>query len=756
MRKKSVNAALTSGRTIKGILPFFCYFCGVLGYLELICDILAWNYRRLPVCLLMTALGVGLWLLKDVLRVRPGAVLGAGLFPAALYFVIFHKSVLIRIWMIQAAEQWNPRAERLLDMTGIFILAALAGIPLIYLVTGLARKAWLFFLLTVFLVLAGIVMVRPLRLEPLILVMVFHLGGQLEAASAKPAGKRGTFPGLVFLALLVLLSGGFFVVKNISENHMEKLYRVSSQTGDRLGQWIAGRLNTDAGKGRINRGGIYPQDREELELISQKKPDKTIYLKNFIGELYENGSWSGAKSDELSSERQYTLINNLKTQVKIQNSQENENTEPVMSPFSEETTMNIRYLSSSLSGYFIPYFSRKIQGGEKDNYQVSMFEGDDYSQALNLLPLFGYSAEMAYKEKVRQENLKVPVESVPLLSELCSSHPQEGIGEITRFILETLHGRASYSLQPGVAPWGKDPTEYFLLEQGKGYCQHYATAAALMYRLYGIPARYVTGFLAPPEEFEKQKDGTYRAVLTDARAHAWVEIYLEDSGWLMLEVTPPGSVPGAEPALGEKEKTKDSDEAPERTVDSRQEKEEENTSEDENENPEEDAAKEAAQDKKEVTEHEQNIPAKSSPGLSLLKNIFVKIRPVLEAAAAAALFCLLMVLRRCILLRRQERYGPGKILLRLQEVLRLGEVIPDCDILKPEFVDSLAGCMEGITLLEAAMMQKAALQESFGKRPPSPRQCRETRKLYKKICARIVKDLPWYKRIYFRYGKVYG
>ena len=78
----------------------------------------------------------------------------------------------------------------------------------------------------------------------------------------------------------------------------------------------------------------------------------------------------------------------------------------------------------------------------------------------------------------------------------------------------------------------------FFLESGAGYSVHYATAAALMFRHYGIPARYVEGYLIFPENVEGQLEN---AVLTvpEAHAHAWVEFYQDGIGWVPFEVTPP-------------------------------------------------------------------------------------------------------------------------------------------------------------------------------------------------------------------------
>ena len=79
----------------------------------------------------------------------------------------------------------------------------------------------------------------------------------------------------------------------------------------------------------------------------------------------------------------------------------------------------------------------------------------------------------------------------------------------------------------------------FISEYKEGICQHYASAATLLYRTLGIPARYTTGFAAQ----------TLAGKTTDVlakMAHAWVEVYVDGIGWVNVEVTGSGS-----PALGE-------------------------------------------------------------------------------------------------------------------------------------------------------------------------------------------------------------
>lgn len=77
---------------------------------------------------------------------------------------------------------------------------------------------------------------------------------------------------------------------------------------------------------------------------------------------------------------------------------------------------------------------------------------------------------------------------------------------------------------------GTDRVDDFLFVSQAGYCSHYASAAAVMARMAGIPARVVAGFLGG----ERHPDGHY--TVRDYDAHAWVEVWRE-GGWQRLDPT---------------------------------------------------------------------------------------------------------------------------------------------------------------------------------------------------------------------------
>jgi len=108
--------------------------------------------------------------------------------------------------------------------------------------------------------------------------------------------------------------------------------------------------------------------------------------------------------------------------------------------------------------------------------------------------------------------------------------------EIVDAVAGFIRGSAEYSLSPGTVPEGEDFVLYFLQYMESGFCIHFATAATLMLRSLGVPARFTTGYVfTVPVSYVGQT-----VTLTDENAHAWVEVFYDDVGWLHLEVTPGG------------------------------------------------------------------------------------------------------------------------------------------------------------------------------------------------------------------------
>jgi hypothetical protein len=103
-------------------------------------------------------------------------------------------------------------------------------------------------------------------------------------------------------------------------------------------------------------------------------------------------------------------------------------------------------------------------------------------------------------------------------------------------VIDYLQNNCTYSLDPK-----RDerfgPVEDFLLYSQEGYCEHFATAAALLLRVAGIHTRLVGGFL----QGEWNSLGRYFMV-RQRDAHTWIEVYLPGSGWTTFDPTPAGEI----------------------------------------------------------------------------------------------------------------------------------------------------------------------------------------------------------------------
>jgi transglutaminase-like putative cysteine protease len=105
--------------------------------------------------------------------------------------------------------------------------------------------------------------------------------------------------------------------------------------------------------------------------------------------------------------------------------------------------------------------------------------------------------------------------------------------ELAERVVTYLRKNYHYSLDIGkVDP--RNPLADFLFEKKEGWCEYFASSAAVLLRAQGIPTRYVRGF----NVIGSQKKGDHY-VVRDWDRHAWIEVYVEGKGWLEYDPTPP-------------------------------------------------------------------------------------------------------------------------------------------------------------------------------------------------------------------------
>lgn len=67
---------------------------------------------------------------------------------------------------------------------------------------------------------------------------------------------------------------------------------------------------------------------------------------------------------------------------------------------------------------------------------------------------------------------------------------------------------------------------------------HFASAGTMILRQMGVPCRYVSGYCAKEDSFKSGENDEDICEVKDSQSHAWVEIYLDDFGWIPVEMTP--------------------------------------------------------------------------------------------------------------------------------------------------------------------------------------------------------------------------
>jgi hypothetical protein len=98
------------------------------------------------------------------------------------------------------------------------------------------------------------------------------------------------------------------------------------------------------------------------------------------------------------------------------------------------------------------------------------------------------------------------------------------------------HLRAGYRYTLDVGAFRtSDALAEFLFDKRAGYCEYFATAAVVLMRLQGVPARFVKGF-----GVGEWNEAAGHYVVRDRDAHAWIEAWLPGEGWVEADPTPPG------------------------------------------------------------------------------------------------------------------------------------------------------------------------------------------------------------------------
>ncbi|MDE7454076.1 MAG: transglutaminase-like domain-containing protein [Clostridia bacterium] len=284
--------------------------------------------------------------------------------------------------------------------------------------------------------------------------------------------------------------------------------------------------------GNISGGETGDSDAPETTALGVKtQSGGTVYLRLTSFGNYDGKKWSKAK--EYSKTYSGNSFNYL----------------------AADSLKNEGYTAENISiavygtGYYLPYYmtvngdytvqkSDVYNAGNSKNYSLEYYR---YNYISN--PLEGKltgSAVSGYTSFVHTNYTAVTSGTKAYLDKIISEQGwKSGDKDLIKKVASYVQNSAEYNLEYDRALDNEnDIVLAFLRDYKEGICQHYASAATLLYRQLGLPARYTIGYVADTvaDDWVEVKA---------KNAHAWVEVYIDGFGWVQVEVTGGSSAGGA-------------------------------------------------------------------------------------------------------------------------------------------------------------------------------------------------------------------
>lgn len=302
-----------------------------------------------------------------------------------------------------------------------------------------------------------------------------------------------------------------------------------------------------------------------------------IYLRSFYGDTYENGKWI-KKSDFSRMEKEYhdasrmTAWQNAIGLATLLNGYYDDETNLATEKYTitmEKLSTKYTYLPYCIDPYSIDakgdidfdedFFITKSKGTKKIEVSAcpGFFDGslemsslepeqplevnNDFYAAYNNYVMENYTAKQG-GDGIVSEDAKWLLRTGQLTSNMMyTGYIRENDANriaAAQLVQQFLTSKAfKYSKNPP-STGGKDVVENFLSNSRQGFCVHFASAGTMILRQMGVPCRYVSGYCAKGDSFKSGENDGDICEVKDSQSHAWVEIYLDDFGWIPVEMTP--------------------------------------------------------------------------------------------------------------------------------------------------------------------------------------------------------------------------
>ena len=423
------------------------------------------------------------------------------------------------------------------NVTYVVFVSSVVLIYIIYLLEVIFKNRVILTLVTVVMLAASPI----LRLEVSlfhIFVIVMHqvivgvsyavLGRRKKMLYTTRSGKLIHKKSIIYcIAATVIIFFAADIITNIFSEYMYGSISGIEQTIYKTSKRISGKGSDVKINGEISSGNNYQSGITQMTVTVSKMPTEDLYLYGFRGGEYKGGSWDSTDDD--------TICKNIdRTEFKK---------ETISQPVYASTYFKKMY-------YYINIYMRNsgivaTSNNNKINRKLDVkYVNDNYKQTIE--PYYNSGSKVRDYKNVQQlyKAAMTPIYSavskslVPRLTSYVQANPLTSLRDKTTFIMYTLLSNTRYTRTPGVMLGSSDIAEDFLFNAQRGYCVHYATVATIMYRLYGVPARYVCGYRLSAEDFKETDQSTYVAEVSDKKMHAWTEIFIDNYVWVPVDVTP--------------------------------------------------------------------------------------------------------------------------------------------------------------------------------------------------------------------------
>ena len=300
-----------------------------------------------------------------------------------------------------------------------------------------------------------------------------------------------------------------------------------------------------------NLSGWKKNDMPALE-ITMTKPQK-MYLRGQVFDVYDGISWDPAEFESLTEyESLFYWLHQFDFYGQSQIGQAS-----LLTGQEAPEQLTVKNLSACSAHGYYPYALGETVSLDADRIGDTVFPESEilsyypgslpqWYEAQHLLASGQYggeisqylTAEESYEDYVTQMDLQLTNESWSVLNrQLGQEAGPQSLSQICQFIRNWLEENLVYDENVKTLNGDLDFLQYTLEKSGSGYSVHYATAATLMLRYFGVPARYVEGYYLSAEEAVAYK-ADQPIILTEENAHAWAEYYLPGVGFVPFEVTP--------------------------------------------------------------------------------------------------------------------------------------------------------------------------------------------------------------------------